>query len=130
MKYTRSAVLIGIAALFTLVFIHPATQPASAALPSPAGSLVTSAPEPQQYPVMEKIAAKIIQKHQGSTCEQLWLEKTQAKDKPKSTKEQEAIARSNGIFRRGMPEVLREPWKGERRLQMDRPVRWTNRFTA
>jgi hypothetical protein len=40
---------------------------------------------------MDAIANKIIQKYQGSTCEQLWQEKAQAKNKPKSTQEQEAI---------------------------------------
>ena len=30
-----------------------------------------------QYPVMDKIADKIIQKYQSSTCEQLWVKKSQ-----------------------------------------------------
>ena len=30
-----------------------------------------------QYPVMDKIADKIIQKYQSSTCEQLWVKKAQ-----------------------------------------------------
>jgi hypothetical protein len=40
---------------------------------------------------MDAIANRIIQKYQGSTCEQLWQEKAQAKNKPKSQQEQEAI---------------------------------------
>ena len=30
-----------------------------------------------QYPVMEAIAQKVLQKYQGSSCEQLWAEKKQ-----------------------------------------------------
>lgn len=41
----------------------------------------------QEYPIMEKVAAKVIQKYQQSSCEQLWKEKSQ----PKSTKEQEVV---------------------------------------
>jgi hypothetical protein len=42
-----------------------------------------------QYPVMDKIADKVIQKYQTSTCEQLWQEK--AKKAPPSAQEQQAI---------------------------------------
>ena len=45
----------------------------------------------QQYPVMEKIAGNIIAKYQNSSCEQLWQEKAQKKDQPKSELEQKAI---------------------------------------
>jgi hypothetical protein len=41
---------------------------------------------------MDAVANKIIQKYQNSTCEQLWQEKAEAKGKPKSTQEQQAIA--------------------------------------
>jgi hypothetical protein len=30
-----------------------------------------------QYPIMDKIADKIVQKYQSSTCEQLWVKKEQ-----------------------------------------------------
>jgi predicted metal-dependent enzyme (double-stranded beta helix superfamily) len=85
MKYTR--ILIVIAAIFALVIANHALNVVSATRPT-----VTSLPAPQQYPVMDKIADKIIQKYQGSTCEQLWEEKAQGKNKPKSTQEQEAIS--------------------------------------
>lgn len=88
MKYTR--ILIVVAVIFTLFFAYHALSVVSATQPT-----FTSVPEPQQYPVMDKIADKIIQKYQGSTCEQLWQEKAQAKTKPKSTQEYEAI----GILR-------------------------------
>ena len=43
----------------------------------------------QQYPIMDKVAAKIIQKYQTSTCEQLYQEKAQKKQP--SPQEQKAI---------------------------------------
>ena len=32
---------------------------------------------PQQYPILDAAAAKLIQKYQTSTCEQLWEKKSQ-----------------------------------------------------
>ena len=43
----------------------------------------------QQYPMMDMIANKVIQKYQTSTCEQLWQQK--AKKTPPSQQEQTAI---------------------------------------
>jgi hypothetical protein len=44
---------------------------------------------PQQYPIMDQVANKIIQKYQSSTCEQLWIKKS---DKaPPTPEEQRAI---------------------------------------
>jgi len=48
-----------------------------------------SVAEAQQYPIMDMIADKLIQKHQQSTCEQLWEKKE--KPQPKSQMEQNAI---------------------------------------
>jgi hypothetical protein len=45
---------------------------------------------PQQYPIMDKVADKIIQKYQTSTCEQLWLKKSEKT--PPTPEEQKAIA--------------------------------------
>ncbi len=45
---------------------------------------------PQQYPIMDKVADKIIQKYQTSTCEQLWLKKSEKA--PPTPEEQKAIA--------------------------------------
>jgi Mitochondrial import receptor subunit Tom6, fungal len=42
-----------------------------------------------QYPVLDMLADKVIQKYQSSTCEQLWQQKGQ----PKPPMEQEAIQR-------------------------------------
>jgi hypothetical protein len=44
-----------------------------------------------QYPVMDRVADKVIQKYQSSTCEQLWQEKMQGQGKPKPEMEQRAI---------------------------------------
>jgi hypothetical protein len=50
-----------------------------------------------QYPILDMIAQKVIQKYQQSTCEQLW----QQKSAPKPPMEQEAIQtlRSNPQMR-------------------------------
>jgi hypothetical protein len=39
----------------------------------------------QQYPIVDEIAAKVVQKYQNSSCEQLWEQRGQ----PKSPREQE-----------------------------------------
>ena len=40
-----------------------------------------------QYPMLDKVANKVVQKYQNSSCEQLWQERGQ----PKSQREQEAV---------------------------------------
>jgi hypothetical protein len=40
------------------------------------------------YPLMNMVADKVIQKYQGATCEQLWAQKAQ----PKSEQEQRLIS--------------------------------------
>jgi hypothetical protein len=44
-----------------------------------------------QFPIMDKVADKVIQKYQTSTCEQLWQEKAQKQGQPKPEMEQRAI---------------------------------------
>jgi len=41
----------------------------------------------QQYPIMDAVADRVIQKYQQSSCEQLWQEK----GKPKPEREKEAV---------------------------------------
>ena len=41
-----------------------------------------------QFPIMEAVANKVIQKYQTSSCEQLWAQKQQ----PKSAEEQRVIS--------------------------------------
>ena len=38
---------------------------------------IAKAPPPQQFPIMDQVANKIIAKYQGSTCEQLWIKKSE-----------------------------------------------------
>lgn len=45
----------------------------------------------QQYPIMDRVADKVIQKYQTSSCEQLTQERARAKGKPNSAQEQRAI---------------------------------------
>jgi hypothetical protein len=45
-----------------------------------------------QYPVLDMVAQKVIQKYQQSSCEQLWQQKNQ----PKSPREQEVIQMLRG----------------------------------
>lgn len=40
-----------------------------------------------QYPMVDMVAGKVVQKYQGMSCEQLWQQKGQ----PKSAEEQRAI---------------------------------------
>ncbi len=40
-----------------------------------------------QYPIMDKVANKVIEKYQSSTCEQLW----QQRGRPKSPEQQRAV---------------------------------------
>jgi hypothetical protein len=44
-----------------------------------------------QYPIMDAVANKVIQKYQTSTCEQLWQEKAQKQGQPKPEMEQRAV---------------------------------------
>ena len=43
------------------------------------------------YPIMEKIASKVVQKYQQSSCEQLWQEKAQQQGRPKPEMEERAV---------------------------------------
>jgi hypothetical protein len=47
-----------------------------------------------QYPVVDQVAAKVIAKYQGSSCEQLWEQK--AAHAPPSVEEQRAIGLLKG----------------------------------
>jgi hypothetical protein len=44
-----------------------------------------------QYPIMDRVAEKVIQKYQSASCQQLWQEKAQAQGQPKPEMEQRAI---------------------------------------
>jgi hypothetical protein len=51
------------------------------------GLLFTGIAYAQDYPIMDMVANKVIQKYQQSTCQDLW----QKKGKPKSAQEQRVI---------------------------------------
>jgi hypothetical protein len=40
-----------------------------------------------QYPILDMVAGKVVEKYQSSTCEQLW----EARGKPKTEREQEVV---------------------------------------
>ena len=44
----------------------------------------------QQFPMLDQIANKVVQKYQTSSCEQLWMEKAQGK-KPESPMEEKLV---------------------------------------
>ena len=41
----------------------------------------------QQFPILDRVASKVVEKYQSSSCEQLW----QKKGQPKSPEEQRVI---------------------------------------
>ncbi len=92
--FRTRAVFLGIVALLilVLVFARLGSETASAESPAPphAQPAATRASDPQQYPVMDMVADKIIQKYQTSTCEQLWVQRAQPKKKP-AQQEQEIL---------------------------------------
>jgi hypothetical protein len=51
------------------------------------GLLLVAGVASAQYPILDKIADKVVQQYQNSTCQQLW----QKKDQPKSEREQRAV---------------------------------------
>jgi hypothetical protein len=50
-------------------------------------TLVASGYAFAQYPILDRIAEKVITKYQSSTCEQLW----EARGKPKSPEEEKVV---------------------------------------
>src|ERR1700722_5110668 len=55
------------------------------------GLLQTEAQAPSQYPILDKVAAKVIQKYQTSTCDQLRAGKQQPPAGQQAAMEQKAI---------------------------------------
>ena len=62
-----------------------------ASLVTSAVALFCAALNAQDYPIMDRIAQKVIQKYQQATCEQLWEERAQKGKAPPPQMEQEAI---------------------------------------
>ena len=44
-----------------------------------------------QYPMMDMVADKLVQRYQQSSCEQLWQERAEKQGHPKSPREQQAV---------------------------------------
>jgi len=44
-----------------------------------------------QYPILDRIADKVVKKYQGATCEQLWQERAEGASKPKSEEEMRLV---------------------------------------
>ena len=64
---------------------------ASTAMFTAAIALVCAVVNAQEFPIMDRIADKVIQKYQTSTCEQLWQERAQKGKAPPPQMEQEAL---------------------------------------
>ena len=60
------------------------------------GTLIAAGVAYAQFPIMDRVADKVIQKYQTSTCEQLWQEKAQGQGQPKPEMEQRAIQALKG----------------------------------
>jgi alpha-beta hydrolase superfamily lysophospholipase len=44
-----------------------------------------------QYPIMDRVADKVVQKYQNATCQQLWQERAAGQGRPKPPEEQRAV---------------------------------------
>ena len=54
-------------------------------------ALFCAAVNAQDFPILDQIANKVVQKYQQATCEQLWQERAQKGKKPESPMEQKAL---------------------------------------
>jgi hypothetical protein len=45
----------------------------------------------QQYPMLDKVADKVVHKYRGATCEQLWQERAAGQKKAKPQEEQRLV---------------------------------------
>jgi hypothetical protein len=63
-RYYSWVAVIGLSAFSTIFVV--VVRPSSAKVPPP-----------QQFPIMDQVANKVIAKYQNSTCEQLWIKKSE-----------------------------------------------------
>ncbi len=54
-------------------------------------AVLCAAVNAQDFPILDKIADKVVQKYQSSTCEQLWQERAQKGKTPENPMEQRAL---------------------------------------
>ena len=73
--------------------------------------VVSAMPPGQQFPVMEEIAKKVIQKYQASSCAQLWAEKGQAPTAEQIQKQDKAIQllRQDPAMRKAFLDIVAGP---------------------
>ena len=64
---------------------------AFASLVTSAIALLCAAVNAQDFPILDQIASKVVQKYQQATCEQLWQERAQKGKKPELPMEQKAL---------------------------------------
>jgi len=64
---------------------------ASTSLFAAAIAFLCAAVNAQDFPILDKIADKVVQKYQSSTCEQLWQERAQKGKTPENPMEQRAL---------------------------------------
>jgi hypothetical protein len=56
-----------------------------------ASSLLFASAVLAQHPIVDKLADRVVQKYQQSSCEQLWIEKEQKQGRPKPPEEQRML---------------------------------------
>lgn len=91
-----------------------ATAAAASTLSIAVAVAVAATPAPQaasQYPVMEVIAQKVIQKYQTSSCAQLWAEKGRAPTAEEIQKQDKALQmlRQDGAMRKAFLDIVAAP---------------------
>jgi hypothetical protein len=57
----------------------------------PLGLVLAGVAFAQPYPIVDGVAARVVQKYQSASCQQLWQERVAAQQRPKSPMEQRAI---------------------------------------
>ncbi len=45
----------------------------------------------QKYPILDRVANKVVQKYRNASCDQLWAERAAGRDRPKPPEEQRLV---------------------------------------
>ena len=89
---TTAVSIVGVAVVTAVGARFPAQAAQSAStVATVARAFSDTGAASQQFPMLNKIANKVIQKYQGSTCEQLWQERSAKQGQPKSPEEQQVV---------------------------------------
>ena len=74
---TTAVSIVGVAVVTAVGARFPAqAAPSAPTVTTVARAFSDTGAASQQFPMLNKIANKVIQKYQGSTCEQLWQERS------------------------------------------------------